>query len=41
MSTHWLLTLFITVLIVANTLVLAQDKYPEDPDTTEINEALN
>lgn len=34
-------TLFITLLIVANTIVLALDKFPEDPEVTKITEVLN
>ena len=39
--THWLFTLFITILIVANTIVLALEKYPEDKDTLEIADIFN
>ena len=34
-------TVFITVLIVANTTVLALEKYPEDPSTVELSHVLN
>ena len=38
---HWSFTLFITVLIVANTVVLAMDSYPEDPQVTKVSDMLN
>ena len=38
---HWSFTLFITVLIIANTIVLALDEYPEDPEIIKISELLN
>ena len=41
MCTHWSFTLFITLLIIANTVVLALDKYPEDPQEKKISEILN
>ena len=34
-------TVFITVLIVANTIVLALESYPEDPSTIEVSDILN
>ena len=39
--THYAFTLFITILIILNTFVLAIDKYPEDPTTVELAEQLN
>ena len=39
--THWSFTVFITFLIIGNTVVLALDKYPDDPDVTEITDILN
>ena len=39
--THWSFTLIITLLIIANTVVLAMDKYPEDEDLSEITSILN
>ena len=41
LCTHWSFTLFITLLIIANTVVLALDKYPEDPQEKKISEILN
>ena len=38
---HWCFTVFITVLIIANTIVLALEKYPEDPEETKIVDILN
>ena len=34
-------TLVITLLIVANTVVLALDKHPEDPELTKVTDNLN
>jgi len=39
--THWSFTLIITLLIVANTFVLALDKYPEDPELNNTTDILN
>ena len=39
--THWSFTLFITLLIVANTFVLALEKFPEDKDIVETTDLLN
>ena len=39
--THWSFTLFITVLIIANTIVLALEKYPEDNSTLLVQNILN
>ena len=33
--------MFITLMIVFNTLVLALDKYPEDPKLTSLSDSLN
>ena len=33
--------MFITILIIANTIVLALDKYPEDTELVNISEILN
>ena len=38
---HWLFTTFITFMIIANTIVLAMDKYPEDPNFNKISDQLN
>lgn len=38
---HWLFTLVITLLIGANTIVLAMEKYPEDPEQEKISYDLN
>jgi len=40
-SRHWLFSPFITLVIVANTAVLAQDKYPITESTVEFYETLN
>ena len=39
--THWTFTMFITILIVANTFTLALDSYPEDKSTIEVTELLD
>ena len=39
--THWSFTIFITVLIIANTAVLALDQYPANPATTNVAELMN
>ena len=39
--THWMFTLFITLLIVANTGVLALDTYPRNLEREEIAQILN
>ena len=39
--THWIFTLIITLLIIANTAALAMDKYPEDEDLSEVTTVLN
>lgn len=39
--THWSFTMIITVLIVANTVVLALEKYPEDAGEVYIQDILN
>lgn len=39
--THWIFTLFITILIIINTIVLALDKFPEEPEKTKITSMLN
>lgn len=39
--THWSFTMLITILIIANTAVLALEKFPEDPKTNEISATLN
>ena len=41
LCTHWMFTLVITLLIVANTVVLALDKHPEDPELTKVTDNLN
>ena len=41
LCTHWSFTMFITILIIANTIVLALEQYPEDPSTIEISNYLN
>ena len=38
---HWSFTLIITLCIIANTYVLAMDKYPEDPAETVVVDILN
>tara|TARA_A100001015_G_scaffold58232_1_gene64128 strand:+ start:1617 stop:2252 length:636 start_codon:yes stop_codon:yes gene_type:complete len=39
--THWSFTCLITMLIIANTAVLALERYPEDEETTEVSNVLN
>ena len=39
--THWAFTLFITLLIIANTIVLAMEKYPENAAENEVASTLN
>ena len=39
--THWMFTLMITMLIIANTFVLALDGYPRDFEREKIAQALN
>lgn len=39
--THWTFIYFITALIFANTVLLALERYPDDPKTTEIATILN
>ena len=41
LCSHWLFTLVITMLIIANTVVLALDKHPEDPELTKVTDKLN
>ena len=41
LCSHWSFTLVITILIVFNTVVLALDKYPEDPDLIKVTHSLN
>ena len=41
MCSHSLFTFFITIIILANTAVLALEKYPEDPNQTKVKEILN
>ena len=38
---HWLFTLTITILIIANTIVLALERYPEDASELDIQVYLN
>ena len=41
MCTHFLFTMFITILIILNTVVLGFDSYPRNPERQEIAEAIN
>lgn len=41
LCSHWVFTLTITVLIVTNTIVLALERYPEDPSTLAVQDILN
>ena len=41
LCTHWMFTVFITILIIANTIVLALERYPEDSSTTNIQAIFN
>ena len=38
---HWTFITFISIVIIVNTVILALDKYPEDPETTRITNLLN
>ena len=39
--THWTFFFFISMLIIANTIVLAFEKYPGDPTREKISDLLN
>ena len=39
--THWSFTLIITLCIIMNTVVLALDSFPEDPEMLEVTDMLN
>ena len=41
LCTHWSFTVFITILIVANTIVLAMDRYPESEEELKAMDILN
>ena len=41
MISHWTFITFISIVIIVNTVILALDKYPEDPETTRITNLLN